>query len=43
MTAREDITLYFAVQALHLLGELLRLRDRRAGLPMPPRRTDARP
>ncbi|HRD10814.1 MAG TPA: hypothetical protein PLI79_03030 [Mycobacterium sp.] len=37
MTAREDITLYFAVQALHLLGELLRLRDRRAGLPMPPR------
>ncbi|ORV49991.1 hypothetical protein AWC02_05270 [Mycolicibacter engbaekii] len=37
MTAREDMTLYFAVQALHLLGELLRLRDRRAGLAMPPR------
>lgn len=37
MTAREDITLYFAVQALHLLAELLRLRDRRAGLVMPPR------
>ncbi|KLO30567.1 hypothetical protein ABW16_06595 [Mycolicibacter heraklionensis] len=37
MTARKDITLYFAVQALHLLGELLRLRDRRAGLAMPPR------
>lgn len=34
---RDDMTIYFPLQALHLLGELLRLRDRRAGLPMLPR------
>ncbi|MGV0736069.1 hypothetical protein ABQF35_07495 [Mycobacterium syngnathidarum] len=36
MTARDDMTIYLPLQALHLLGQLLRLRDRRAGLPMPP-------
>ncbi|MGE2721214.1 DUF3322 domain-containing protein [Mycolicibacterium celeriflavum] len=36
MTAREEMTIYLPLQALHLLGQLLRLRDRRAGLPMPP-------
>lgn len=37
MSPRDDMTIYFPLQALHLLGELLRLRDRRAGLPMLPR------
>ncbi|MCV7151613.1 hypothetical protein [Mycolicibacterium pyrenivorans] len=36
MTARGEMTIYFPLQALHLLGQLLRLRDRRAGLDMPP-------
>lgn len=37
MSARDDMTIYLPLQALHLLGELLRLRDRRAGLRMSPR------
>jgi hypothetical protein len=36
MTAREEMTAYLPVQALHLLAELLRMRDRRAGLNMDP-------
>jgi len=36
-TAREDITVYLPRQAMRLLTELLVLRDRRAGLVMPPR------
>jgi hypothetical protein len=36
MTAHEEMTIYFPLQALHLLGQLLRLRDRRAGLDIPP-------
>lgn len=34
VSPREDFTLYLPIQALHLLAELLRLRDRRAGQPM---------
>lgn len=33
---RHDLNLWLPLEALHLLGELLRLRDRQAGLPMPP-------
>ena len=33
---RKEIVLWLTLQAVHLLGELIRLRDRRAGLIMPP-------
>lgn len=33
---RKQITLWLTVEAMHLLGELIRLRDRRAGLDMSP-------
>jgi hypothetical protein len=36
MTARAEWTIYLPIQALHLLGQLLRIRDRRAGLQMSP-------
>lgn len=36
ITPRTDLAIWLPLQAMHLLGELLRLRDRRAGLPMPP-------
>ena len=44
LTAREEMTAYLPVQALHLLAELLRMRHRRAGLnmdPLPDRFPDA--
>ncbi|WP_075863411.1 hypothetical protein [Gordonia sp. CNJ-863] len=37
LSAREDVTIYLPMQAMHLLSELVRLRDRRAGVEMPPR------
>jgi hypothetical protein len=35
ITPRTELAIWLPLQAMHLLGELLRLRDRRAGLPMP--------
>ncbi|MFJ3488222.1 hypothetical protein [Leifsonia aquatica] len=36
MLPRPELTIWLALEAMHLLGELLRLRDRRAGCDMPP-------
>ncbi|WP_405372051.1 MULTISPECIES: hypothetical protein [unclassified Microbacterium] len=36
LAPRTDLSIWLPMQALHLLGEVLRLRDRRAGLLMPP-------
>jgi hypothetical protein len=35
LTAREDMTVYLPLQAIHLLSQLLRLRDCRTGMQMP--------
>lgn len=35
LTPRNDVGIWLPLEAVHLLAELLRLRDRRAGLPMP--------
>lgn len=36
MTPRKELAIWLPLQAVHLLGELIRLRDRRAGMIMPP-------
>lgn len=36
LTPRRELSIWLPLEAVHLLGELLRLRDRRAGLQMPP-------
>jgi hypothetical protein len=33
---RQELSIWLPLEVVHLLGELLRLRDRRAGVPMPP-------
>ncbi len=36
LTPRRELSIWLPLQAFHLLGELLRMRDRRAGVQMPP-------
>ena len=42
LSPRDDVGIWLPLEATHLLGEVLRRRDRRAGLPMPPM-PDGRP
>ena len=42
LSPRRDLSIWLPVQALHLLGELLRLREARAGYPPSPRGNHAR-